>query len=94
MLNWGIMTLTNERNLIKDREESIRISNDIGGLTGERKNPSIKKHSVNSFSPKISVNDVKGLAKSNSEKYTNSSMFSGKSLKLTEEIKRIKKLMT
>lgn len=90
MKNWGMMILTNERNLIKDRESATRIANDISGLSGERKNPSIKRHTKNTFSPKISLNMI---SKPNSEKYTNASMFSGNSFKLTEEIKRIKKLM-
>jgi len=92
MKNWGIMTLTNERNLIRDRESATRIANDIAGLTGERSNPSLKRHTKNTFSPKIAVNDVV-KPKSNSEKFTNSSIFSAKSMKLFEEIKRIKKLM-
>ena len=44
MKNWGMMTLTNERNLINDREAATRIANDISGLSGERKNASIKRH--------------------------------------------------
>jgi hypothetical protein len=90
--NWGITTLTNERNLIRDRESATRIANDIAGLTGERSNPSIKRHTKNTLSPRIPVNDVV-KPKSNSEKFANSSIFSAKSMKLFEEIKRIKKLM-
>jgi hypothetical protein len=92
MKNWGIMTLTNERNLINNREESTRIANDIAGLNGDRKNPTIKRHRKNTLSPKISVNDIV-KPKSNSEKFTNSSIFSAKSMKLFEQINRIKKLM-
>lgn len=92
MKNWGMTTLTNERNLIRDRESATRIANDIAGLTGERSNPSLKRHTKNTLSPKIAVNDVV-KPKSNSEKFTNSSVFSAKSMKLFEEIKRIKKLM-
>jgi hypothetical protein len=90
MKNWGIMTLTNERNLIKDREKATTITNDISGLSGERSNPSLKKHTKNTLSPKVSVNDI---VKPNSEKYSNASMFSPGSFKLTEQIMRIKKLM-
>jgi hypothetical protein len=91
MKNWGIMTLTNERNLIKDRASATKIANDISGLSGERENSSIKRHTKNTLSPKVSVNDI---VKPNSEKYSNASMFSAKSLKLTEQINRINKLMT
>jgi len=90
MRNWGIMTLTNERNLIKDRESATRIANDLSGLSGERQNASIKRHTKNTLSPKINLNMI---SKPNSEKYTNASMFSAKSTKLFEEINRIKKLM-
>lgn len=92
MLNWGLNKLKTERDLINNREDATRIANDIAGLSGDRKNSSIKRHSKNTLSPKISVNDVV-KPKSNSEKFTNSSMFSAKSLKLFEQIKRIKKLM-
>ena len=90
MKQWGMMTLSNERNLINDREKATSIANDISGLQGERPNPSIKAHSKNTLSPKINPNDV---TKPNSEKYTNASMFSAGSFKLTEQIKRMKKLM-
>jgi hypothetical protein len=92
MRNWGIMILTNERNLINNREEATRIANDIAGLSGDRKNPTIKRHRKNTLSPKISVNDIV-KPKSNSEKFTNSSIFSAKSMKLFEQINRMKKLM-
>jgi hypothetical protein len=92
MKNWGIMILTNERNLIRDRKESEKIANDIAGLNGIRKNSFIRRHSKNTLSPRISVNNIV-KPKSNSEKFTNSSMFSAKSMKLFEQINRIKKLM-
>lgn len=91
MLNWGLNFLNGERGQVKNSKEATKIANDIAGLSGERENPSLKKHTKNTLSPKISVNDI---TKPNSEKFTNSSMFSAKSLKLTEQIKRIKKLMT
>lgn len=102
MLNWGMNLLRNERSLIHNREESQRIANDIAGLSGERRNPSLKRHSKNTFSPKITLNNIVKPT-SNSEKFSNSSMFSAKSMKLfesreqsetlLEEIKRIKELM-
>ena len=58
-------------------------------MTGDRKNAFNKTH-TNSLSAKIGVNDVSG---SNSEKWTGQSQFSAKSMKLTESINRIKKLM-
>ena len=76
MKNWGMMILTNERNLINNREDARRIADDIGDLTGERSNPSATRKSKNTLSPKISVDDVV-KPKSNSEKFTNSSIFSG-----------------
>jgi len=91
MFNWGKNKLTTERNQINNREDATKIANDIGGLSGERPSPSIKKHSRNNFSPKINPNDV---TKPNSEKYTNAGLFSAKSTKLFEQINRIKKLMT
>jgi hypothetical protein len=90
MRNWGIMTLTNERNLIKDRASATQISNDISGLSGERQNPSIKRHTKNTISPKIGINMI---SKPNSEKFTNASMFSAKSTRLFEQINRMKKLL-
>lgn len=90
MKNWGIMTLTNERGLIKNREDATRIANDIGGLSGDRQNASIKRHTKNTTSPAGSLNLT---SKPNSEKYSNASMFSPSSFKLTEQIKKMKKLM-
>jgi len=102
MLNWGLNLLRSERGLIHDREESERIANDIAGLSGERRNPTLKRHTKNTFSPKITLNNIVKPT-SNSEKFSNSSMFSAKSMKLfedreqseilLEEIKRIKDLM-
>jgi len=90
MLNWGLNFLNAERGQVKNSKEATKIANDIGGLSGERQNPTLKKHTKNTLSPKISVNDI---IKPNSEKYSNASMFSAKSFKLNEEIKRMKKLM-
>jgi hypothetical protein len=90
MKNWGIITLSSERNQINNREDATRIANDIGGLSGDRKNASIKRHTKNTTSPAGSLNLTN---KPNSEKYSNASMFSPSSFKLTEQIKRMKKLM-
>ena len=90
MLNWGLNKLKLERSLITNREEATKIANDIAGLSGERKNSSLKRHTKNTLMPKIGLNMI---TKPNSEKFSNASMFSAKSLKLTEQIKRIKKLM-
>lgn len=92
MRNWGMTTLTNERNLINDRESATRIANDIAGLTGVRKNPSIHRKK-SSFLPSVKMLPPTNLNKSNSSNFSFASLFSPKSLKLTEEIKRIKKLM-
>jgi len=90
MYNWGKNAIQGDANQIKNSKESTKIANDISGLSGERQNASIKRHTKNTLSPKINPNDV---SKPNSEKYTNSSMFSAKSTKLFEQINRIKKLM-
>jgi hypothetical protein len=105
MRNWGMTTLTNERNLIKDRESATRIANDIAGLTGERKNPSIRRKK-SSFLPNIKFSVPTNLNKSNSSSFSFASLFSPKALKLfeesqevyekirlQEEIKKIKNLM-
>jgi hypothetical protein len=105
MLNWGLNKLKMERNLINNREESQRIANDIAGLTGERKNPSIHRKK-SSFLPNIKMRPPTNLLKSNSSKFSFASLFSPKSLKLfeepqenskkiklDEEINRIKELM-
>lgn len=105
MLNWGLNKLKMERGLINDRESAQRIANDIAGLSGDRKNPSIRRKK-SSFLPNIKFKVPTNQLKSNSSKFTFSSLFSPQSLKLvaedekpeeniklTEEIKRIKKLM-
>ena len=90
MYNWGKNIIQGDVNQIKNRKDATKISNDISGLSGERKNASIKRHTKNTVSPKINPNDI---TKPNSEKFTNSSMFSAKSMKLFEQISRMKKLM-
>jgi len=105
MRNWGMTTLTNERNLIKDRKEATRIANDIAGLSGIRKNPSLRRKR-SSFLPNTKFSPPTNLIKPNSSSFSFASLFSPKALKLfeetqevyeevklQEEIKRIKKLM-
>ena len=63
MEKWAIQYLQGERDLISNRKDSKKRADDISGLTGERKNSHLKKHTKN-FSFKIPVN----LVKSNSHK--------------------------
>ena len=90
MYNWGRGVIQGDANQAKNSKEATKIANDISGLSGERENPSIKRHTKNTVSPKVNPNDI---TKPNSEKFTNSSMFSAKSMKLFEQISRMKKLM-
>lgn len=92
MLNWGLNKLKTERDLINNREDATRIANDIAGLTGDRKSPSIHRKK-SSFLPNIKMGQPANLLKSNSSKFSFASQFSPKALKLFEEINRIKKLM-
>lgn len=85
MLKWGMTHLQGERDLISNRKDSKKRSDEIGGITGERKNSHLKKHSKKpDFLPPLN------LIKSNSHK---SSISPITSLGLFEEIKKIKKLM-
>jgi putative cell wall-binding protein len=90
MYNWGKNAIQMDAAQIKNSKEATKIANDISGLSGERQNASIKKHSKNTLSPKVGINMV---SKPNSEKYTNAGLFSAKSTKLFEQVNRIKKLM-
>jgi hypothetical protein len=85
MDKWGKQFLDGERDLISDRKDSKKRADEIGGITGSRKNSHLKKH-TKKFGFKIPVN----LIKSNSNK---SSISPITSLKLFEEIEKIKKLM-
>lgn len=85
MFEWAKKFLKGERDLIKNNKLSQKNANDIGGLNGERKNPFLKKHSK-----KQSWIPSANLIKSNSNKTSVSSLTS---MKLFEEIERIKKLM-
>lgn len=85
MEKWAMTHLQGERDLVSNRKDSRKQADEIGGITGERKNSHLKKHKKNpSF--KIPTN----LIKSNSHKTSISPITS---LGLFEEIERIKKLM-
>ena len=86
MEDWGKSILKQYRDTIKNTKQSKKAADD---LTGDRKNAFNKTH-TKSLSPKVGVSDV---MKPNSEKWSGSSQFSAKSMKLTESINRMKKLM-
>lgn len=85
MEKWSKQFLQGERDLISNRKDSRKRADEISSMTGERKNSHIKKHSKK-FSFKVPTN----LVKSNSHKSTISPITS---LKLFEEIEKIKKLI-
>ncbi len=85
MDRWGKPFLDGERDVISNRKDGRKQADDIGGITGERKNSHLKKHKKR-FSFKIPVN----LIKSNSHK---SSITPITSLGLFEETEKIKKLI-
>ncbi len=85
MEKWAKQFLQGERDLINNRKDGRKQADEIGGLTGERKNSHLKKHTKR-FGFKIPVNLVK----------SNSDLNSISSIKLTglfEQVERIKKLM-
>jgi hypothetical protein len=84
MERWAKTFLQGERDLISNRKDSKMRSDNIAGAGG-RKNSHLKSH-TKKFSFKIPVN----LVKSNSDKTSVSALTS---MKLFEEISRIKKLM-
>ena len=85
MERWAKQFLQGERDLISNRKDSRKRADDIGGLTGDRKNSHLKKHSKK-FGFKIPLN----LIKSNSDLNSVSSLKLGS---LFEQVNRIKKLM-
>lgn len=85
MRSWFKQFWGGEKDLIANRKESKKRADEIGGLTGERKNSYLKKHTK-----KQSLLPPVNLIKSNSHK---SSITPLTSLKLFEEINKIKKLM-
>jgi len=85
MERWAKQFLQGVRDLISNRKDSRKRADDIGGLTGDRKNSHLKKH-TKKFGFKIPLNLVK----------SNSDLNSISSIKLTglfEQVNRIKKLM-
>ncbi len=85
MEKWAKQFLQGERDLISNRKDGRKQADEIGGLTGERKNSHLKKHTKR-FGFKIPVNLIK----------SNSDLNSISSIKLTglfEQVERIKKLM-
>jgi hypothetical protein len=85
MLNWGKKFLDGERDIILNRKEGRKRSDEIGGMTGERKNSYLKKHTKKpDFLPPLN------MIKPNSFKSTASALTS---MKLFEEIEKFKKLI-
>jgi hypothetical protein len=85
MNNWSKQHLQGERDLIQNKKEGRKQADDIGGMTGERKNSFLKSHSK-----KPDWLHPTNLVKSNSHK---SSISSIKLSGLFEQIEKIKKLM-
>lgn len=85
MERWSQQFLQGERDLISNRKDSRKKADEISSMTGERKNSHLKKH-TKKFSFKVPTN----LIKSNSHKTSVSPITS---LKLFEEIDKIKKLI-
>jgi len=85
MEKWSNQFLDGERDMVSNRKDSKKNADSMGGITGQRKNSHLKKHSKK-FSYKIPVN----LIKSNSHK---SSISPITSFGLFEEIEKIKKLI-
>lgn len=86
MLRWGKTYLNQERELIKKRKEARKRADEIGGIDGDRQNNFNKNHKK-----RFSVSTPLNMMKSNSHKSSISSLNS--SLKLFEDINRIKRLL-
>jgi hypothetical protein len=85
MDNWAKQFLKGERDLISNRKDSRKRADEIGGITGERKNSHLKKHSKKpDFLPPLN------MVKSNSHKNSISPIVS---LGLFEEVEKFKKLI-
>ncbi len=85
MEKWANQFLQGERDMVSNKKDSRKRTDDIGGITGERKNSHLKSHSK-----KADWLPPTNLVKSNSHKTSVSSLKMGK---LFEEVERIKKLM-
>lgn len=86
MLNWAKQHLQGERDLVSNKKDSRKQADEIGGITGERRNSHLKTHRK-----KDSLMIPTNLLKSNSHKNSVSSLTS---MKLFEELEKIKKLIT
>jgi len=85
MLNWGKKFLDGERDIISSRKEGRKRADNIGAITGERRNSYLKKHTKKPvFLPPLN------MIKPNSFKSTASAL---SSMKLFEEVSKIKKLI-
>jgi hypothetical protein len=85
MEKWSEQHLKGERDMISNKKDGRKQADDIGGITGERKNSHLKSHTK-----KASWLPPTNLIKSNSHKNSISSI---KLTGLFEEVERIKKLM-
>lgn len=87
MDKWAKVFLDNERDFIKKKKDAKMKADQMGGIDGERGNAHIKRHKKNG-----DLNLVGNVSlKSNSDKNMVSALTS--SMKLFEEIDKIKKLM-
>lgn len=86
MNRWGNTYLNNQRLQLDNNKRSTKINSEIGGIDGVRKNSYNKKHTKKD-SYKIAPN----MLKTSSDKTSVSDLTA--SLKLFEEIDKIKKLM-
>lgn len=86
MNTWSKQYLQGERDMVSNKKDGRKQADDIGGLTGERKNSHLKKHTKKpSFLPPLN------MVKSNSHKSSVSSIkLSGL---FEQQLERIKKLM-
>lgn len=85
MEKWAMTHLQGERDLVSNGKDSRKQADEIGGITGERKNSHLSKHTK-----KDSYRIPTNLLKSNSDKTSISPITS---LGLFEEVERMKKLM-
>jgi hypothetical protein len=85
MEKWSEQHLKGERDLVSNKKDGRKQADEIGGISGERKNSHLKSHTK-----KASWLPPTNLIKSNSHKNSISSV---KLTGLFEQIERIKKLM-
>jgi nitrous oxide reductase len=85
MKNWSKQHLQGERDMISNNKDSRKRADEIGAITGERKNSHLKSHSK-----KSSTFPSLNMMKSNSNKSSISPIIS---LGLFEQIEKFKKLI-